>query len=96
GRDLLEAIVFPSATFARGFEPFLIRSKDGVIYDGLITRETPDAIYLFTSERLEKRIPRSIIDVLQQSKVSVMPQGLDQQISLDDLRDLIAFLVSLR
>jgi putative membrane-bound dehydrogenase-like protein len=96
GRDLLEAIVFPSATFARGFEPFLIRTKGGVIYDGLIARETPDAIYLFTSERVEKRIPRTSIDVIQQSKVSIMPQGLDNQISRDELRDLIAFLSSLR
>jgi len=95
-RDLLEAIVFPSATFARGFEPFLIRTKDGSILDGLITRETPDAIYLFPSERIEKRIPRTSVDVLQQSKVSVMPQGLDNQISRDELRDLIAFLSSLR
>jgi putative heme-binding domain-containing protein len=95
-RDLLEAVVFPSATFARGFEPFLIRNKNGVIFDGLIARETPDAIYLFTSERIEKRIPRASIDVLQQSKVSVMPQGLDNQISRDELRDLIAFLGSLR
>ncbi|HUR39434.1 MAG TPA: c-type cytochrome, partial [Planctomycetota bacterium] len=96
GRDLLEAIVFPSATFARGFEPFLIRTKEGAIFDGLIARETPDAIYLFTSERLERRIPRTSIDVLKQSKISVMPQGLDAQIGREDLRDLIAFLVSLR
>ncbi|HVR86930.1 MAG TPA: PVC-type heme-binding CxxCH protein [Planctomycetota bacterium] len=95
-RDLLEAIVFPSATFARGYEPFLIRTKGGGIYDGLITRETPEAIYLFTSERLEKRIPRASVEVLQQSKVSIMPQGLDNQISPDELRDLLAFLTSLR
>ncbi len=96
GRDLLEAIVFPSATFARGFEPFLIRTKNGAIHDGLIARETPEAIYLFTSERVEKRISRTSIEVLQQSKLSVMPQGLDAQLGSGDLRDLIAFLVSLR
>src|SRR6185295_8587405 len=96
GRDLLEAIVFPSATFARGFEPFLIRTTSGAIYDGLIARETPDAIYLFTAERVEKRIPRSSVDVIQQSKVSVMPQGLDNQLSREELRDLIAFLISLK
>jgi putative heme-binding domain-containing protein len=95
-RDLLEAIVFPSATFARGFEPFLIRTKDGSVLDGLIARETPDAIYLFTSERIEKRVPRTSVDVLQQSKVSIMPQGLDNQLTRDELRDLIAFLTSLR
>jgi putative heme-binding domain-containing protein len=96
GRDLLEAIVFPSATFARGFEPFLIRTKDGSIYDGLVSRETPDSIYLFTAERQEKRIARGSVDVIQQSKVSIMPQGLDNQLTRDELRDLIAFLVSLK
>jgi putative heme-binding domain-containing protein len=96
GRDLLEAIVFPSATFARGFEPFLIRSRDGAVYDGLISRETPDAVYLFTAERVEKRIPRASVELIQQSKVSIMPQGLDNQITRDELRDLIAFLTSLK
>ena len=88
--------MFPSATFARGFEPFLIRTKDGAIYDGLISRETPDAIYLFTAERVEKRIARTSVDVIQQGKVSIMPQGLDNQLTRDELRDLISFLVSLR
>jgi putative membrane-bound dehydrogenase-like protein len=96
GRDLLEAIVFPSATFARGFEPFLIRTQAGAIHDGLISRETPDAIYLFTAERVEKRIPRASIEIIQQSKVSIMPQGLDQQLTRDEMGDLIAFLVSLK
>jgi putative membrane-bound dehydrogenase-like protein len=96
GRDLLEAIVFPSATFARGFEPFLLRTKDGAIYDGLIVRETAEAIVMFTSERVEKRIPRGSIDEIRPGKVSVMPQGLDAQLSRDEFRDLISFLLSLK
>src|SRR5262249_25109330 len=28
GRDLLEAILFPSASFARGFEPFVVATTD--------------------------------------------------------------------
>jgi putative membrane-bound dehydrogenase-like protein len=95
-RDLLEAIVFPSATFARGYEPFLIRSKDGAVYDGLIVRETAESIVLFTPDRVEKRIPRTSIDEIRQGKISVMPQGLDAQITRDELRDLVAFLVSLK
>jgi putative heme-binding domain-containing protein len=96
-RDLLEAIVFPSASFARGFEPFLLRTKDGAIYDGLIVRETADAIVLFTAaDRVEKRIPRTSVDEIRQSRISVMPQGLDAQLSREELRDLIAYLGSLR
>jgi putative heme-binding domain-containing protein len=95
-RDLLEAVVFPSSTFARGYEPFLIRTKDGSVLDGLVTRETPEAIFLFTADRVEKRVPRVSVDEIRQSRLSVMPQGLDAQISREELRDLIAFLVSLK
>jgi putative heme-binding domain-containing protein len=95
-RDLLEAVVFPSATFARGYEPFLVRTKDGAVVDGLIARETPDAIYLFTSERVERRIARASVEEIRQSRLSVMPQGLDGQLTRDELRDLIAYLASLR
>jgi putative membrane-bound dehydrogenase-like protein len=96
GRDLLESIVFPSASFARGYEPYLIRTKDGAILDGLIARETADAVYLFTADRTEKRVPRSSIDVMQMGKTSIMPQGLDAQITRDELRDLLAYLLSLK
>lgn len=96
GDDLLEAIVFPSATFARTYEPFLIRTKDGGVHDGLISRETADAVYLFTAQREERRIPRVTIDAIRESKVSVMPQGLDNQLSRRALQDLIAYLRSLK
>jgi putative heme-binding domain-containing protein len=96
GRDLLEAVVFPSASFARGYEPFLLRTKDGTILDGLIARETADAIVLFTADRTEKRVPRSSIDVLQMGRTSIMPQGLDAALSRDELRDLMAYLLSLK
>lgn len=96
GRDLLESIVFPSASFARGYEPYLIRTKDGGVLDGLISRETADAVYLFTADRNEKRVPRASIDLMQMGKTSIMPQGLDAQISRDELRDLLAFLRSLK
>ena len=96
GRDLLESIIFPSASFARGYEPYLIRTKDGSVLDGLIARETADAVYLFTADRNEKRVPRTSIDVMQMGKTSIMPQGLDAQITRDELRDLLSYLLSLK
>jgi putative heme-binding domain-containing protein len=95
-KDLLESIVFPSASFARGYEPTLIRTKDGAVYDGLIAREAPDAVTLVRADRTEKRIPRASIDALQQSRLSIMPAGLDAQLTPDELRDLLSYLASLR
>jgi hypothetical protein len=46
--------------------------------------------------RAEVRIPRKAIEVMEPGKVSIMPQGLDAQLSRQELGDLIAFLLSLK
>jgi putative membrane-bound dehydrogenase-like protein len=94
--DLLEAVVFPSASFARGYEPYQITLRSGRVSTGLIARETADALYLVAPDRAEIRVPRSAIETLERSTVSIMPQGLDGQMSQQELTDLLAFLSSLR
>ncbi len=94
--DLLESIVLPSASFARGYEPFTVAADDGQVISGIIVRETADAIYLVNNTRVEVRVPRTAIESLTQSTVSIMPEGMDQQLSHQELSDLIAFLQSLR
>jgi putative heme-binding domain-containing protein len=97
-RDLLEAVAFPSASFARNFEPYAVISKSGITQTGIICRTTSDAIYLTTGERVTIRILRSEIedDGVIPSKVSIMPQGLDRILQPEELKDLLAFLSSLR
>jgi putative membrane-bound dehydrogenase-like protein len=96
GRDLLESIVFPSASFARGFEPYELTTRQGRVLTGVLARETADAVFLVDGQRSEVRVPRGAIESLHPGKVSIMPQGLDQQISRQELADLLAFLQSLK
>jgi putative heme-binding domain-containing protein len=96
GRDLLESIVFPSASFARGFEPYVVETKAGKSHNGILTRESTDAVYLMTTDRIEIRIDRDQIETFLPGRVSIMPQGLDTQLSRRELRDLLAYLQSLR
>jgi putative heme-binding domain-containing protein len=96
GRDLLESIVFPSASFARGFEPYVVETKAGKSHTGILARESTDAIYLLTTERIEIRIGRDEIETFTPGRVSIMPQGLDAQLSRSEMRDLLAYLQSLR
>ena len=95
-RDLLEAIVFPSASFARGYEPYNILTDDGQVRSGTISRETADGIYLYNTARVETRVPRSSIESITESPTSIMPTGMDAQLTRTELADLIAFLQSLR
>jgi putative heme-binding domain-containing protein len=96
GSDLLEAVIFPSASFARGYEPYRITMRNGKVHDGIIGRETPEAIHLVTTDRSEIRLARSAIDTIEPGKVSIMPQGLDTQLTKQELSDLLAFLQLLK
>jgi putative membrane-bound dehydrogenase-like protein len=91
-RDLLESIVFPSASFVRGYEPVMVVTKDGKSHNGLLRKETPEEILLVIAADKEERIARADIEAIEPSKVSVMPAGLDQHLTVQELADLVAFL----
>jgi putative heme-binding domain-containing protein len=94
GRDLLEAVVFPSASFARGFRSYIVVTVEGKVHTGIISRESSDEIVLRTADLAEIRIPRNSIDELRESPVSIMPKGLEQTLSPAELRDLLAYVQS--
>jgi putative membrane-bound dehydrogenase-like protein len=95
-RDLLEAILYPSASFARGYEPVVIKSRGGQIYSGILrNNDVPDEVVLAT-DRDETRIPRREIIDMQPGTVSLMPQGLTDQLTRQELADLLAFLKATR
>lgn len=95
-RDLLEAIVYPSASFARAYEPMLIETRDGEVHSGVVKRETPDSVDLLTGPGAEQRFARSEIATMHPGTLSLMPEGLDQQLTRQELADLLAFLKSLK
>ena len=95
-RDLLEAILLPSASFARGFESKTVTTRSGHVHTGVIRNETDEAVTLHTSQRKQVQIKRAEIDTIVLSRVSIMPAGLERSLTSDDLRDLLAYLSSLK
>ncbi len=91
-RDLLEAILFPSASFVRSYEPVIVVATSGKQHNGLIKKDNAEELVLVTGPNQEVRIPRAEIDEMLPSKVSIMPAGLEQQLSIQELADLVAFL----
>ena len=78
----------------RSYEPVLIVMASGKQVSGLIRKETPDEIILATGAKEEVRVPRADIDEIRPGTVSIMPAGLDTQLTREQLVDLIAFLKS--
>ena len=95
-RDLLEAILLPSASFVRSFEPVVVATKDGRTFGGLLKKDAADEIVLTTGADKEERIARGDVEEMRPGTVSVMPAGLDKQLSRQELADLLAFLKACR
>jgi putative membrane-bound dehydrogenase-like protein len=91
-RDLLEAIMYPSASIVRSFEPMQVVTKAGKVYNGLVHKDAPDEIVLIASATETVRVPRDEIEELRPSRVSIMPAGLDKQLTPQELADLVVFL----
>jgi len=94
GHDLLEALLFPSASFVPPYESYTVETE-WETYSGIVGRETQDAITLKTAADEAVRIPRGEIVSMTPSPISVMPEGLDVGITQEELLDLMAFLQSL-
>ena len=91
-RDLLESIVYPSASFVRSYEPYTVTRKSGEVLGGLLRQDASAEVILSTGPGAETRIPRQDILEMSPGTLSIMPQGLDGLMSKQELADLIAFL----
>jgi putative heme-binding domain-containing protein len=91
-RDLLESLIYPSASFVRSYEPVVVLTRSGDIHNGVLREDTSSEILLNTGPRTEVRIARAQIKEMRPGTVSVMPAGLEQQFSRRELADLLAFL----
>jgi putative heme-binding domain-containing protein len=92
--SMLLAIVNPSAEIREGFETYLITTKDGRALNGFKVEENDQAFVIRGIDGQNIVIP---IDQIRSRKVSprsLMPEGLLDALSDQELRDLFAFLAS--
>lgn len=70
----------------------MIETRGGKIYSGTIKDETQQEVVLSLDAEKTIRIPRDEIELRTPGTVSIMPTGLDQQLTPQQLADLIVFL----
>jgi putative heme-binding domain-containing protein len=88
---LLENMIDPSAAVSRDYQMEIITTDAGRVVTGLVVAETGISI---TVQAINDRlvIPKDEIDDRQKSKLSMMPTGLLDKMSPEEIRDLIGFL----
>lgn len=96
GKDALyEAILEPSSGVSFGFEAWSFTLKNGDEAYGLLASETADEVAVKAVGGIVTRLKKSEIESRQQSKLSIMPAGLQAAMTTRELVDLIEYLSTL-
>ena len=91
-RDLLESLVYPSATLVRSYEPMIVITTAGQVLNGYLRKNAPDEVILVTGPDKEERVSREDIAELRPGTTSIMPDGLTDLLTPREFADLLAFL----
>ncbi len=97
-RDAVEVlalnIVAPSLEVREGYQSVAIRTEDGDVLVGFLESELADEIVLKGVDGKVHVVPRDSIEALRPQAESLMPQGLLDDFSEEQIRDLFAYLRS--
>ena len=93
---LYEAILDPNAGISFGYEAWNVELKSGDELYGLIVSDTPQEVAIKSVGGIVTKCRPADIARRDKSKLSIMPAGLQQNMSTQDLVDLVEYLASLK
>ncbi len=89
---LLSDVLDPSSQITVGYSQYNVVTMDGRIYAGVLAAETATSVTLRAEEQKDTTVLRRDIDELSASAISMMPEGLEKEVTVQDAADLLAFL----
>lgn len=96
-RDILESIVHPSKTISDQYGSVRIITLDGRVVVGRIVNLSGDS-YRVQTNMLDPgaltNVDRTQIDEIEPSPISMMPEGLLDTMTAEEIKDLMAYLLS--
>jgi len=93
--DLLVAILDPNREAQPSYTAYTASTVQGQVYTGLIAAETAASITLRRAEAKEEVVLRDQLEELVSTGQSLMPEGLEKDLSPQQIADVLAFIKSL-
>ena len=90
--QITESILKPNASISQGFASFLIETNDGKSYMGFVTAESADALTIRDITGTATNLDKKNIKSRKEMENSIMPAGLANSLSYEELASLITFL----
>lgn len=95
-QSIIQDILDPGLSIADGYELWEVTMKNGDVKQGIIGSETGNSITLRVLGIEDEIISRETIERLESKTISVMPAGLENQIDVQSMADLLTFIKQLK
>lgn len=90
------SILNPSEGISHNYESYLIETIDGITESGLLVSKTDKETVLKNSEGIVRKFPQEdIVDFVKEKK-SIMPNGLQKELTAEELVSLVDYLQTLK
>ncbi|MFO1063036.1 MAG: discoidin domain-containing protein [Pirellulales bacterium] len=93
--ELVESIVKPSAKIAQGFDTWSILTDEGKLVTGFVVLESAETVTLRGADGKTIEIAQDSVESRKKQEQSMMPTGLVEALTPEQLSDLLAYLESL-
>ena len=90
--DLLVAILDPSREAQPQYVSYTLETTQGQVFTGILSSELAAYVKLRRAEAKEDTIARELIETLTSSGVSMMPVGVEKELTPQHIADVIAFI----
>jgi putative heme-binding domain-containing protein len=89
---LLYDILDPNQKLEPKYTAYQALTVDGALYQGVLVSETPEAVVLQLAEGKQQTVARSDLEVFKANGKSLMPEGVEKDLTISQMADLLAFL----
>lgn len=89
---LITSILDPNRAVETRYQAYTVVTRDGLSYTGIIDQETSTSLSLLMTDGKRMSWLREEIDEIRASQKSLMPEGLERELSPLQLADLMAFI----
>ena len=90
--QLLSNIFDPNLVIGAAYQAHTVATTRGRVVSGLLVEDSKDKVVLKVQGGSVETFPRGEIEASERSAISLMPEGLEKQLPLPEIRDLVAFL----
>jgi putative heme-binding domain-containing protein len=93
---LYESILFPSASISHNYETYIVETKKGEVADGILVSRTPEEVAIKGADALVRTFKMADVEAVRRSPISLMPADLHRALTVQDLADVVEYLLTLR